>query len=507
MSSATRLAVYAFSSILFVHSLSAPGSCQSQSTAKLYFFTNASCGPCRQVEPELEELHREGFSITKIDTFAYPDWTRQYQVTRTPTVVLVADGKEVARHTGFVDAATLRQWFQRFEPAATSLASHSGLDRQNTGDVIQTTTTRSNPPAVLPATRHRGTNVPANDVERLALQATVRLKVDDPQGSSYATGTVIHYRDGEALVLTCGHVFRDSQGRGTISAEYGFADGQIRRTRGELLDYNAEERDIGLVVITTDQEIRPVPVAMESYPLHHGDQIFSIGCDHGQAPTIRRSRLKNQARYDGIFKYEIFGRPVDGRSGGGLFTAGGQLVGVCNAAVVDADEGVYVALDTIHWQFQKQNLSHLFNAGESVAANRSLPPDQPPLTQVVPRPPAVPMAISEVPVRDRVSGSLPPTTGNQIRGASVVRANIDSHPVESELIVVLRSRSTSGVSQSWTVENPSPALIQQLQQMSRSPLKPDPVNQMARLRQTMSDSPPATGPSRLSGQVRAQSPR
>jgi S1-C subfamily serine protease len=51
---------------------------------------------------------------------------------------------------------------------------------------------------------------------------------------------------------------------------------------------------------------------------------------------------------------------VDGRSGGGLFNEQGELIGVCNAAAVEVDEGIYTALETIHWQIAAVDLEHLF---------------------------------------------------------------------------------------------------------------------------------------------------
>ena len=51
------------------------------------------------------------------------------------------------------------------------------------------------------------------------IQRSARLTIADPKGSSYGSGTLIDSRGGEALVLTCGHIFRDSQGKGQISVD------------------------------------------------------------------------------------------------------------------------------------------------------------------------------------------------------------------------------------------------------------------------------------------------
>ena len=53
-----------------------------------------------------------------------------------------------------------------------------------------------------------------------------------------------------------------------------------------------------------------------------------------------------------------------------FFTTDGKLIGVCNAAVVDVDEGVYTALDTVYWQLAKANLTELFsNQNLALATN------------------------------------------------------------------------------------------------------------------------------------------
>ncbi len=502
-------AITATGSCAFCQSLAADAS--QQSKAQLYFFTNPGCGPCQHVEPELEQLFREGYSVMKIDTTVHPDWTQRFQVSKTPTVVLVSGNQIVGRKTGFVDAATLREWFHRVGEHGANNSNQSVADAAILATVRQQPTDPGDS-ANLPTTVSQGTRAPANKYEELALQATVRLKVEDPKGSSYATGTVIHYHNGNALVLTCGHVFRDSNGTGTISAEYSFLSGSPQRAAGELLSFDAKARDIGLVAIAVAQPIQPVPIATTTYPVQKGDQIFSIGCDHGDLPTIRRSRVKNQAKYDGIGKYDIYGRPVDGRSGGGMFTAGGQLIGVCNAAVVDADEGVYVALDTIHWQIAAANLTHLFDENTEIAAADV--PESP--TQSVAVNTSIPMRsesrIAAIPVREP---TLEPGSGRTVSDLetasemrNVINADSSSDAGHTELIVVLRSGDASGQVQSWTINSPSRELVQQLMGLGQPvDADADPDERMARLRREMPNLQTAGGKDYNSTPMRAQSPR
>ena len=70
-----------------------------------------------------------------------------------------------------------------------------------------------------------------NAAQQQALEATVRLRVVDATGVSHGTGTIIDVHGDEALVLTCGHIFRESQGRGEIFVELFVARSHPTRAR------------------------------------------------------------------------------------------------------------------------------------------------------------------------------------------------------------------------------------------------------------------------------------
>jgi thiol-disulfide isomerase/thioredoxin len=247
----------------------------------LYFFTNHGCAPCRQVEPGIQALAREGYPVSTIYVNQQPQFAQRFQVNRTPTVIMVANNKVVGRHAGLIDGVTLKQWF-----AAVGVNSGTAFKDAEGGTKVELPSTSATPtsrawvenatePAasaqrssfsetnpmngtrslsgVQPfngsATMHQGTDQPTNAAEERALRATVRLKVEDPEGISYATGTVIHSHQNESLVMTCGHVFREAGRKGEITAELGFADGQVISAPGQLISYDAEARDIGLVAI------------------------------------------------------------------------------------------------------------------------------------------------------------------------------------------------------------------------------------------------------------------
>ena len=485
-------------------------------SAEMLFFTNHGCAPCRQVEPGIEALVREGYPVKTVYLNDQPQLARQFSVTSTPTVILISNNRIAGRHAGLIDGVTLKQWF-----AAVGVKSGSRFGSQSGGTKValgQQRRQNTPPPERFadrsgrsmrtnsPSTVHKGTRTPADQIERRALESTVRLKVEDPEGISYATGTVIHQHGEECLVITCGHVFRDAEGKGEITAEFGFENGMVQTAPGQLIYYDAKARDIGLVAIKTKRTFDSVPVATQGDTVEQGQAVFSIGCDHGEDPTIRRSQIKNRAAYDGAIKYDIYGRPVDGRSGGGLFNQDGELIGICNAAAVEVDEGIYTALETIHWQIAQVNLQHLFQdspnspngpngRGASRMADRTAPARMPvegagsqtfALASNQNRS-SVPEPSSEMTKIQRPNRQLssqqvpvnPAAAQNQSQRSNVSwenRANSQAPsngqslraPSDMEVIIIVRSKSDPSQTEAITVSHPSPQLLSYLDNMQDS---------------------------------------
>jgi hypothetical protein len=186
----------------------------------------------------------------------------------------------------------------------------------------------------------------------------VRLKVEEPQGHAIGTGTIIDTHGDEAVLITCGHIFRASQGKGRIQVE--LFHPQPRMVEGKLLDYDLE-RDIAIVSINSGSGTVCAPVSPTGLAVNKNDAAFSVGCDKGADPTIRQSKIKSLNRYVGPPNIEAAGEPTIGRSGGGLFSRDGYLIGVCNCADAQDDEGIYAATATIHWQLEKVGLTELFS--------------------------------------------------------------------------------------------------------------------------------------------------
>ena len=552
--------------------LDSPLTAAPPESTHLYFFTSDGCAPCEVVKPSIQKLTSAGFPTSTINVRSKPEWARHFQIARTPTVVLVHQNRAVGRREGMISHQELLRWFETIgyrpnstealnsapvstvsvaavpkpstrPPTSSGSANRSAANIQSAtapNGPIGTKVVLDNPRASIQrsdnfnsSTLHHGTRTPANSAEARALAATVKIQVEDPAGISYATGTVIHSHENESLVMTCGHVFRDSNGTGKIRAQYGFDQPTQSMGDGKLVFYDADARDIALIVInTTGAPLTPVEVASRKFNVTKGDDVFSIGCDHGEPPTIRRTRIKNRASYDGAIKYDIFGRPVDGRSGGGLFTSDGRIIGVCNAAVVDVDEGIYTALDTIHWQLAKVKLDHLFDPDTALAMSarsidshdgpdfdtRSTPRSTLGIDRASPETPSPPtrrpLSPNQIPVPVLPSQQLelPPSPSapatHTLASSSGIGGSGRRNPLpkgssqtlvslgnqsgsqegsrladyEREVLIIVRSKDDSAPAKTITIDNPSHKLVNYLNKLT-PPKRSKREFEMARFRE------------------------
>jgi thiol-disulfide isomerase/thioredoxin len=103
--------VFVFSSALILGVFNPSSNGAFGNDTHLYFITSEGCAPCRQVEPAIEALQREGYPVTTVQYGQHEGWARKLGVDRTPTVVMITENKMVGRHAGIIDAVTLKKWF------------------------------------------------------------------------------------------------------------------------------------------------------------------------------------------------------------------------------------------------------------------------------------------------------------------------------------------------------------------------------------------------------------
>jgi hypothetical protein len=298
-------------------------------------------------------------------------------------------------------------------------------------------------------------------------------------------------------VLTCGHLFRSSGGKGPIELTL-FTPGpngaDVRTTvEGTLIDYDLE-RDLALVCFAPDSQVAVAPVAPSADAMQVGQPAVSVGCEHGANPTPWPTKITAIDRYQGPPNIEAAGAPVEGRSGGGLFNDAGQLVGVCNAADPGRDEGLYASLASIHAKLDSLKLTFVYQTpalGESQAASGGVPPQfaaaespfevrgqnpTPPVTSDFPTvfPEAnsagaerkATAATAPTPAAPPTAAPTPATTAALSPQDQAVLDEINRRGADSEVICIIRPREPGGRSDVIKIDRASPALVQALSSRS-----------------------------------------
>ena len=379
------------------------------------------CGPCRQMKPVVQQLESAGYPIKEINIDNDRPLADKYGVSGIPCFVLLVDGKEVERIEGVASADQLVHMFDKARGVAPPVTQPAGLPIPKM---------RSEPPlatiarGTTPAARQNPAqgNVSAEITSRL-MAASVRLRIDDGSGHSVGSGTIIDLRNGEALILTCGHVFRDSQGKGPVTIDL-FGTGASKGLPGRVISYDLQS-DLGLVSFRPGVPVVTVPLASSDHPIRKQDAVVSVGCDHGADPTARESHVTSINKYLGPANVQVAGQPVQGRSGGGLFTADGQMIGVCNAADPADDEGLFASLPVIHAELQRIGL----------AKTLGLPPAGQADPNQVSGPPSMPERMPNITLDAGPAG--PAASGSAPSGDAAVTLN----PQEASLLADLRKKT------------------------------------------------------------------
>ena len=307
----------------------------------------------------------------------------------------------------------------------------------------------------------------ATSIDAKLLAASVRLRIEDADGNSCGSGTIIDSRNGEALILTCGHIFRDSQGKGKIDVDlFGPYTGQ--RVEGRLISYDLQ-RDVGLVAIRSPGPIAAARLAPAGSKINKGDKVASVGCDNGKDPELRYSHVTSLNRYTGPANLQVAGQPTEGRSGGGLFSADGMVVGVCNARDPQDQEGYYAALETVCAQLDDAHLAFAYQSPQGFDSaspatmlasmnTQAMPQNLPVISQPVPIPNAMSATMGQpMPIAAANGTGLNPT---EQAALDEIRRRLKEG---AEVVCVIRSRRDPQTkSEVIMLDKASPEFIQQL---------------------------------------------
>ena len=397
-------------------------------------FTAKWCQPCNQMSGSMDQLSQQGWLIRQVNVESEKELVARWRVTELPTLIVLKHGREIDRMTGLMSFPSLTNRLPQFDPKE----SRPGVPIS----------------ALLPP-------IPAEHAYVDPLQATVRLKIEDGQSTSFGSGTIIDQYGDEALVLTCGHLFRDLTSQAHLTVDVSVA-GHLITLPATLVDFQCNETDIGLIAFRPGHAISVASLLPRGVTLKEQESVASFGCDHGADPSRRDSFISKLNRYIGPPNIEVAKAPVQGRSGGGLFNAQGQLIGVCYAADSELDEGLYSGPEVVYTQLARLGLGRLYNPTpnlQSVASKSSIPPSK---TLVATG--AYSDAFPDRSRGDRWKSAVEQATNEAREMAAKATAAIARQSNEAMLTAIIRD--AQGREQRLTIPSPSPALVQILQSQS-----------------------------------------
>ncbi|HVX62108.1 MAG TPA: thioredoxin domain-containing protein [Pirellulales bacterium] len=455
------------------------------------------CGPCRQMAGTVDRLSERGYPIRKVNVDHEKELAAQFNVRGIPCFVLVSDGRVVARREGACAQSELERMFQTVRgagqmeravargqspdeqpgrmpfPSTQSEGTLSGAAAPAAGQAVVDPFAQKTAPAAGNSRAAAGppqvdaeAKAKADAVARRLLAASVRLRIDDGGGHSVGSGTIIDARAGEALILTCAHVFRDSEGEGPIAIDL-FGPDAPQGIPGKLVSYDLNS-DVGLVSCRPGVPVVAARIAPETYGVRMDQSVINIGCNHGETPTARLSRISAIDKFLGPPNLVVAGQPVQGRSGGGLFTTDGLLIGVCNAADPSEDEGLYAALAPIHGELERMGLDAMcLEVVDPETGNASVALAEPPaMPDEMPSPARDRSAAGWLPTSDAGQNALvQPLAGSEALTTeeTAALAELRRRGSGAEVICIVRPLSDPRAkSEIIVLDRASPAFLEQL---------------------------------------------
>jgi thiol-disulfide isomerase/thioredoxin len=321
------------------------------------------CGPCRQMQPELDELARKNYPIRSIDIDEDPDSAARYKVTEVPTFIVVdAKGRALARTKGYQPAGQLAALYQQVKAKSALPVSQSpAVEEPDESDE-----------AAKPS--KEGPNPDP-------WETVVRIRVHANNAIGFGSGTIIYSDEDQSVILTCAHIFHTDGVRNQPQPkqfphriEIDLFDGKLTGPRkqkvtpigtvaGKALDYDFTS-DVGLIVIRPGRKLPVSKVVPVTWQPRASMKMTTVGCSEGRdatawstqitRPSILAAQTVIRPGYDAI---ECFHAPKQGRSGGGLYTPDGYVAGVCDFADPHNNRGLYATPKAIYRMLDRNSLT------------------------------------------------------------------------------------------------------------------------------------------------------
>jgi hypothetical protein len=242
-----------------------------------------------------------------------------------------------------------------------------------------------------------------------------------------------------------------------------------------LESYESESRDIGLVSIKMPEPIFAARLAPVGYSVREGDAVASVGCDHGADPTVRKDHQIKRITQTNLWVNDA---PVSGRSGGGLFSAEGYIVGIAKGHDESGQEGCFPNLSQICAQLDLAKLSFVYQSPQGwekpaagipatlQAGNVPTMPSDMPGFNTPRNPPAVGIPDGNLPINPTVTpasfamGNSPNLSASDQAALDELRRNLKDG---AEIVCVIRPRNAPGAkSEIITIDKASPELVRQI---------------------------------------------
>ena len=351
---------------------------------ELLDFTASYCKPCQQMLPILKRMQSDGFPVRQVDITENPELARQYRVEAVPSMILLVRGRETKRFVGLTEESLLRRSLndaarqvdkenraaeaQRAaiaEPAAPVPEVSEKSSGKSLGDLFRLMFPRWGQAAQEPIIRGQSPELPGDRRgQELAAVATVRVTVEGTTADEglkvreTGTGTIIHSAAGESVILTCSHFFQGLDVKSTRTTVEAFTGGEAQQFPAQVIMGN-HRLDLAILKIQPGRILPAISLAEEVPELTAGEELVSFGCDAGAEPSKLSVTLVDQDRYDGPGNLICSKAPASGRSGGGLYTAAGQLVGICSCANRNLAEGLYMSRGAVAELLSNERLSWL----------------------------------------------------------------------------------------------------------------------------------------------------